>query len=181
MTNYKEFPFSIINNFIADYLESKDVMKRIIAIKGKQQPSIVPSAQTPELVDAFSPGDDRAPAFMVYGFELDQDDNEPWKDCETLSYTVFAPMVSKVLEVIYAMRDLFGRDSWSAQDINSFYMQKNPGKEPPFVFLETSYELVAGPIPMTNEGGRYGAMLTVHYVYTYPVNGTPGPGQGMRV
>lgn len=181
MTNYKTFPFTILNNFIAEFMEQNEIMTKVISIKGKSQPSIVPAAQTPELVDAFLPGDDRAPAFMVYGFELDQDDNEPWKDCEALSYTVFAPTVSKVLEVIAAMRDLLGRDSWSAQDINGYYMEKNPDKEPPFVFLETSYELVAGPIPMTNEGGRYGAMLTVHYVYTFPVNGTPGPGQGMRV
>ena len=181
MNQYKEFPFTLINNFIADFLADRDIMAKQLTIKGNPQPSIVPAAQTPELVDAFSPGVERAPAFMVYGFGLDQHDTEDYMNCEKLEYTVYSPTVGKVMSIVEAMEDFFSRRSWSAEDLNSYYMTKFPGKTLPFTFLQTTFEMVAGPVPMTNEGGRYGAMFTIHYEYVNPVNGTPGQYQGMRI
>ena len=171
--NYKLFPFTVINNYVGDYLAAKNIMAKTITIKGQQQPSIVPAAQTPELVDASSPGTDRAPAFMVYSLELDQTDNEVYMKHERMSYVIYAPTVSKVMEILYALEDLFGNLDISAQLLNASAARKGSI----YNFFSTDYEVQGGPVATTNEGGRYGAVIRINYSFNSPVD----PNTAMRI
>lgn len=179
MSRYKKMPFKVLNDYIGNFLETEGVMEKTVNIKGQATPTIIPAAQTPELKDAKSPTPDRAPAFMVYAFELDPEKKTDYAEAETLSYTIYSPSVPKIFEIIYAMKDLFTHCDWSAQEINAF-AQSDPSKEKYFHFLETEFDIVSGPLPMEGEGGRYGAIVNVDYVYVNNIIKTPGPGQGMR-
>ena len=134
--NYKLFPFTTINNYVGDFMEAKDIMKKTIMVNRSPQATIVPAAQPPELVDASSPTADRAPAFIVYSLELDQADNVTYMKHEKMSYGVYAPTVTKVMEIIYALQDLFGHADLSAKLIN----ESAPGKASIYHFFETQIQ-----------------------------------------
>jgi len=198
MSKYKTLAVTTINKWIGDFIEEENVMAQSFTVGGVQQPSIMPGGQTPEAIDGWLTGPERAPAFMVYGLELDQHDNDIVFKCEKVSYTIFAPTVSKVLEILAAIKDLTGREDWSADDAN-MWADDHFGYEEvvngdtgeitrigmkPFHIFYMEHETVAGATPLEGEGGRYAAIVNIHYHYTHALNqGDPatGKGRGMRV
>ena len=123
LADYRKFPVTTVNNYIATFLEDQGIMDRYIRTKfSDRRPTIVPGGQTPELNDAIKvPNDaDRAPAYIVYGHELDQHDNLHFQHCERMGYVVFSPNAGKVMEVLQAFRDLFGQADVSAQRVNAW-------------------------------------------------------------
>ena len=181
MSKYKTLAVTTINKWIGDFLEEENVMAQSFTVGGVQQPSIMPGGQTPEAIDGWLTGPERAPAFMVYGLELDQHDNDIVFKCEKVSYTIFAPTVSKVLEILAAIKDLTGREDWSADDVNLWAQERN---NKPFHIFYMEHETVAGATPLEGEGGRYAAIINVHYHYTHELNpgdSATGKGRGMRV
>ena len=198
MSKYKALAVTTINRWIGDFLADEQVMAKEFTVGGVTQPSIMPGGQTPEAIDGWLTSPDRAPAFMVYGMELDQHDNDIVYKCEKISYTIFAPTVSKVLEIMAAIKDLTGRQDWSADDVNMWADQEfgyddvvdgDTGEttrwgRKPFHIFYMEHEQVAGATPLEGEGGRYAAIINIHYHYTYELNqGDPatGKGRGMRV
>ncbi|QLF83310.1 hypothetical protein SEA_NICEHOUSE_66 [Rhodococcus phage NiceHouse] len=177
MSKYSHNPYTVVNNYVLDFLEQEEVMDKTILIKGQAQPAMTPAGQTPELKDAASPTPERAPAFIVYSLELNQDENKVYADCETISYVIFSPKASKVMEIMYAIRDLFSHADWSAQALNA----QIPEDKAYFHFLHTSFEQHEGPLPMEGEAGRFAGVVEVTYDYVKPIVSTPGaPKQGMR-
>lgn len=176
MSRYSHNPYSVVNEYVRNFLEVEGVMDKSIIIKGQAQPSMTPAGQTPELKDASSPTPERAPAFIVYNFELNQEENKVYSDCETLRYTIFSPKTAKVAEIMYAIRDLFSHADWSAQALNA----AQPDETKRFHFLHTKFEQVAGPLPLEQEAGRYGGIVEIEYEYVKPIISEPGVQQGMR-
>lgn len=175
--NYKKFPYTVINNYLSDYLDQQGIMPATIkASDGSDQPTIVPAAQNPELNDSGKSGTARQTAFIVYTLDLDNDADEEWMEAETLVYTIYAPTVSKVLEIVYCMRDCFGRSSASADEINDW--QNNEGY---YSFLTTNWQFMSGPDAARQEGGRYAARLSVNYGYTYEVETKNDGGVGPKL
>ena len=169
MSKYKTLAVTTINKWIGDFLEEENVMAQSFTVGGVQQPSIMPGGQTPEAIDGWLTGPERAPAFMVYGLELDQHDNDIVFKCEKVSYTIFAPTVSKVLEILAAIKDLTGREDWSAEDAN-MWADDHFENQKPFHIFYMEHETVAGATPLEGEGGRYAAIVNIHYHYTHPID-----------
>lgn len=170
MSKYKNFPGTVINNYVADFLDAEDIMKKVVPINGLQQPTIIPAAQIPELNDSGPFNGQRQTPFMVYSYEVHDDDEKEWSECELMNYIIFAPTVAKVQEILYALRDLFGRTYSSADEIRDWQVSKlAQGEDIYFDFLSTEWKLLEGPSATRTEGGRFGALFSVHYEYTYPV------------
>lgn len=180
--NYKQMPLTVINKYLSDVLFDAGIMYKEITLNGKKQPTIIPAAQTPELNDSGAVGDERQTTFMVYTLVLDEDEQQDWSDCEKMEFTIYAPTVSKILEVIYCFKDSFGRGYSSADEINDWQVSKlAPGEDIYFEFLATSWKVIIGPSATRTEGGRYGAAIELHYEYTYPVTTKPNGSVGKRV
>lgn len=181
MTNYKKFPYTVINNYVGDVLGRDGIMPKTIKVNGDDQPTIIPGAQIPELNDSGAFGNDRQTPFMVYSIDLESNRSEDWFDTERMNYAVFAPTVGKLMEIIYCLRDLFGRAYASADEVNDWQLASKPGEEYYFEFLTTDWELMEGPLATRDEGGRYGATISITYSFTAPVTTNPNGSVGKRV
>lgn len=171
MSKYSMFPFTVVNGYISSFLEAEDVLPATVQVKGLAQPTIVPATETPELQDSSVPG------YLVYALGLDQHEKNPETNCESMSYTIYSDKAAKVHEVIYALQDLFSHADWSAADLNAYHSARG---DKYFHFLCTEFEIITGPVRLDDEGGRYAALVDVHYDYVKPIVETPGPRQGMR-
>lgn len=168
MSKYSNFAFSVVNRYISEFLEQEEIMDKTITISNNNiQPTLIPGGQTPEVMDAILDGPQRAPAFITYELDLDEHKQTPWSQCERMRYEIFAPTASKVLEVMNAIRDLFAHEDISAKRTNEFGHSINKDY---FQFTDMYYQVVGGPVPIKSDGGRYGAVVNVHYDYICPLD-----------
>lgn len=172
MTDYSKFPFSVLNRYSSSVLDEHGIMNKTISVNGVQQPTIVPSGQVPELNDSGAVDGDRQTPYIVYAIELEEDKSTPWSEVETLNYVIYGTTVGKVMQTVYCLRDLFNRDSDSAYEVNEFQRLAAPGQDLYFEFLTIGISGVEGPAAPREEGGRYAALLSITYEYSYPVQTT---------
>lgn len=175
---YGKFPFTIINNFVAADLESNALMpKTVIGKDGQTYPTMIPGGQTPEITESTDSTVKQHP-FVLYGIEEDESQDSPYKACESITYVINGPTVQRVGEILYCIYDLMARKDWSVKDLNDFALSANSK----FHFIDVTFETKSGFEPLKTEGGRYAAMIAIHYEYTYDINGVPGSaGQGRRI
>lgn len=171
MSRYRRFPFTGVNKYISHFLETEGVLPSTINIKGVDSPTLIPATETPEIQGSNVPG------YLVYALGLDQHEKRVESKCEEMSYTIYSNQVGKVHEILYALQDLFSNQDWSAGYLNAF-LESQGSRD--FHYLTTDFEIITGPIRLDDEGGRYSAIVDVHYEYVQPIKGTPGPDQGMR-
>lgn len=177
---YGKFPFQAINRYVAANLLLENLMpKTVVGTDGETYSTIMPGGETSGVADQRVPVDTvlRSQTYIVYGIDNDESLDTPYKKCEGLTYAILGPSVARVAEVMYCIQDLLSRNDWTVNDLNDFDMSS------PFHFISVTFEEISGFEPVRDEGGRYAAMVGIHYEYVYNnINGVPGsPGQGRRI
>lgn len=174
---YGKFPYAAINKFIAAELASEGLMpKTVVGVDGNTYSTMTPGGESPGTADSRATAL-RSEAYILYGVDNDESLDTPYKKCEGLTYAILGPSVQRVSEIMYCIQDMMSRNDWSVNDLNDFDASS------PFHFISVTFEEISGFEPVRDEGGRYGAMVGIHYEYVYNnINGVPGsPGQGRRI
>ena len=163
MGQYNVFAFAAVNRFILDELNNAGIMTPTVIANGITLSSITPGGEIPELNNVDLTGaNDAETSFIVYSVSQSAG-TDVVIDAETLTYTVVGLSVSKVMEITGFIRQLTRRLDWSAQHINNWIRNYNP--QSPFFFLQMNNEMVVGPQPVKQEGGRYATMLSLKYTF----------------
>jgi hypothetical protein len=171
MSGYNIFPFAVVNRFVLDQLNTNNIMTPTVIANGNTLSSITPGGEIPEFNNADLQGkSEAARAFIVYTVAMSLG-KDVMIDEETLTYTVVGTSVSKVMEITYFIRELTRRFDWSAQHINNW--TRTHDATTAFHFLEMRSEMIVGPQPVRQEGGRYATMLSIKYSYVENNNGNP--------
>src|SRR5574338_674182 len=168
---YDRYAYAVLNRFIGAELEAQQLLNRKVTVNGQQYSTMMPAGETPEVNDSVDP-DLRQTAYIVYSLDDDNDILEPYKMCESLTYAVFAPPVSKVASIMHCIQDLMHRQDWTVYDLEAWQRQNDPTS--PFHFLNIEFEHISGLEPVKQEGGRYASLIGFHYEYCYnKINGVP--------
>ena len=163
MGQYNIFAFAAVNRFILDELNNAGIMTPTVIANGVTLSSITPGGEIPELNNVDLTGaNDSETSFIVYTVAQSAG-TDVVIDAETLTYTVVGLSVSKVMEITGFIRQLTRRLDWSAQHLNHWISNYNP--DSPFFFLQMNNEMVVGPHPVRQEGGRYATMLSIKYSF----------------
>lgn len=174
---YDKYAYAAINRFVAADLAAQGLLEKTVLVNGVNYSTMMPAGQSPEVNDSVDPAL-RQTAYIVYGLDDDNDIIEPFKMCESLTYSIFAPTVSRVSSIVHCIQDLMHRQDWTIFDIERWKAQNDASS--PFRFLTIEFEHVSGLEPVRQEGGRYASLVGLHYEYCYnKINGAPGSvGQG---
>lgn len=159
MADYKLNARSILNSFLWDELKNSGIL-----IEDQYRPDnftksvvpIIPSQELPEFNNLMP----ELP-YIVYDYEVEGYGDQWWVCEERMLYTIIANEVSKVVEIIELMIDLFRRVDESGQDVQNF----NP-KDDKVIFYTVSLENASGPEPVELEGGRVAGTVEISYKYS---------------
>jgi hypothetical protein len=111
--------------------------------------------------------DPNAP-YIVYDFDLLSYDTD-WVICkERITFKIYSKNMSKVLEIMNVMLDLFRRFDESAKTVNSYVKETNPNS--PFNYNYFSLTDATSPDPADELAGRLEADISIIYAYTRDLN-----------
>lgn len=127
-------------------------------------PFLAISQQTPEMNTPYSEGEYQDLPFGIYTVEQKGGHGQPWTYHGIITYIFYAGDTSTLIEIANLVRDLTGREDWSAKDVNHFYRTDSTY---PFDFKEVCFVSGTGPAPASDEGGRHKYMCIVEYDSTY--------------
>lgn len=168
MSKYSKFAWAVVNRYIGSRLEADGVMAKELNIGGDVVKTIIPGGQTQEMNNTGTTPFDRSYPYIAYSVSMDQHDKE-WSDCEELNYAIYADSATKVLEIMQAIRDYTRRNEYSARALNAWQINNETSEY--FYFASLKSTDVVGPIPVRQEGGRWGAIISISYEYTSPIIG----------
>jgi hypothetical protein len=92
---------------------------------------------------------------------------------ETMMFTCYSTNYGKVLEMQNLLVDMFRRTDRSAADINKYLTTTTKNR-----FLSFEIADALPPDPMRDEGGRFGATVSIEYDYTRAVKSDSYYGSG---
>ena len=142
--------------FASDVLDSSDYSNigGFVSIN-----PVFPIQQVPEMNNVLGER-----AFLVYDFMPLKFRNDMYEAIrETMTFTVYSTSYAIILEIQNFLVDLFRRLDSSAADINKKLIDQQISTENRFLFIEMADALP--PDPAKDEGGRYGATVSIEYEY----------------
>lgn len=189
MTKYDESPVYWLNSFVESRLRGitvaggpPDLDEEIIPQESEYVTSLATST-TDFALPFMSPGAQQSEIMNVYNKNSKRFNHIPlatysvnsgrpldtWSYNGKVTYILYSGDTNKLFEIGEFVRDLCGREDWSAYDANYFFRHDNTY---PFDFKYICIDSIAGPFPAREEGGLYSSMVVIDYAATFE-----GPGR----
>lgn len=168
----RKFPHTVIANYIADALELEGAMSKEMEIVSDGR-KIKKSSMTPEVItpeSAIRPGGGKDNAYIIFGLERDDREDDVYKKNETMSLYIYTGRQTTGLQINRVLKEYLGDSDEVCKDLTLY--QREAYNNENFYYHSLKYKLLNGPEPLNlgTEGGIYGALVLLQYTYTYEMN-----------
>ena len=164
------YPHSVINSYLADYLEFENTLpKTIKVIRNKKEityGTIIGEEMVPEIAGAGASAND----YIVFSVQRDDRAHTEYKKHDTIAYMVFTKEKGKGIDIKNSIIDALGRRDFTSDDLQSYQIYKN--NEESFHFFDVEYNVLGAAEAMNNgkESGYYMGTIIIQYSYTYEMD-----------
>lgn len=171
MATHFKYPHSIINEFLAEYLESEGILPKTIKVmRNKNQVTygtIIGEEMVPEIAGAGSTTND----YIVFSIQRDDREHTEYKKHDTIAYNIFTKSKGKGIDIKNAIVDALGRRDFTTDDLQDYQIYL--GGPESFHFFDIEYNVLGAAEAMNNgkESGYYMGVVVIQYSYTYEMDG----------
>lgn len=170
MASSYRYPHSVINNFLADFLENAGLLsKTVTVLRNKKQVTygtIIGEEMVPEIAGASAQGND----YIVFSLQRDDSEHNEYEKHETMAYNIFTRGKVKGYDIMDEVANCLGRRDFTTDDLQNYQIEKK-GKES-FHFFDIEYNTLGVSEAMNNgkEAGYYMGTVLIRYSYTYEMD-----------
>lgn len=169
-TNFK-YPHSVINSYIADYLEFENTLPKIIKVMRNRKEVIYGTIIGEEMVPEIAGASVAANDYIVFSVQRDDRAHLEYKKHDTIAYTIFTKEKGRGIDIKDSIIDALGRRDFTSDDLETYQLFKSGGES--FHFFDIEYNVLGAAEAMNNgkESGYYMGTVVIQYSYTYEMDG----------
>lgn len=170
MAAHYKYPHSVINNYIADSLESEGLLPKTVTVTQNKRPVVYGTIIGQEMVPAIASGGASVNNYIVFTEARDDNEHNEYQKYETVVYQVFAKGKTAGTDIIEGIIDAVGRRDFTTDDLMDYQLEQR-GRET-FHFIDIEYNVVGKSEAMNNgnEAGYFMSTIMLRYSYTYDMD-----------
>lgn len=164
------YPHSVVNSYLADYLEESGLLDKTVKVMRNKREVIYGTIVGEEMVPEMSGASVNANNYIVFGIPRDDNEHFEHKKYESVVYQVFTKGKTPGLDIVDGIKDALGRRDFTTDDLMD-YQIKEKGRES-FHFFDIEYNVLGASEAMNNgkEAGYYVGTVLIRYSYTYEMD-----------
>lgn len=170
MATLFKYPHSVINSYLADYLEFENTLPKIIKVMRNKKEVIYGTIIGEEMVPEIAGANASANDYIVFSIQRDDRAHIEYKKHDTISYSIFTKEKGKGIDIKNSIVDALGRRDFTTDDLQDYQLFRSGAED--FHFFDIECNVLGAAEAMNNgkESGYYMGTVVIQYSYTYEMD-----------